>query len=71
MTEGAADSSARVLEILGQAKALAVEYYRLTGKPLGLTGEVAEFEAARILGVHRNSLKTMLTRWGFGNRAEE
>jgi len=28
-------------------------------------------EAARILGVHRNSLKTMLTRWGFGSRAEE
>ena len=43
--------SARVLEILGQAKALAAEYYRLTGRPLGLTGEVAEFEAARILGL--------------------
>ena len=28
-------------------------------------------EAARILGIHRNSLKTMLTRWGFGNRADD
>ena len=28
-------------------------------------------EAARILGVHRNSLKTMLTRWGFGSRTDE
>jgi DNA-binding NtrC family response regulator len=28
-------------------------------------------EAARILGIHRNSLKTMLTRWGFGNRPDD
>jgi len=41
----------RVLEILSQAKRLAQEYRALTGKPLGITGEVAEYEAARILGV--------------------
>ena len=41
----------RVMELLGEAKALAREYYALTGKPLGVTGEVAEYEAARILGV--------------------
>lgn len=41
----------RILDILGQAKQLAREYYLLTGKPLGVTGEVAEYEAARILGV--------------------
>jgi len=41
----------RVMELLGEAKALAREYYSLTGKPLGVTGEVAEYEAARILGV--------------------
>lgn len=35
--------------ILGEAKALAVEYYAATGKPLGITGEIAEFEAARLL----------------------
>ncbi len=39
------------MEILGQAKALAREYYELTGKPLGITGEVAEYEASRILGL--------------------
>lgn len=37
--------------LLSEAKALAREYYSLTGKPLGVTGEVAEYEAARILGV--------------------
>lgn len=45
------DSSTRVLDLLCQAKAIAKEYYRLTGRPLGITGEVAEFEAARILDV--------------------
>jgi len=40
-----------VLAILGKAKLLARDYYRLTGKPLGITGEIAEYEAARILGV--------------------
>ena len=39
------------MEILGEAKKLAQEYYALTMKPLGITGEVAEYEAARILGV--------------------
>jgi hypothetical protein len=39
------------MELLREAKALAREYYELTGKPLGVTGEVAEYEAARILGV--------------------
>ena len=41
----------RVMELLREAKSLAGEYYSLTGKPLGVTGEVAEYEAARILGV--------------------
>jgi hypothetical protein len=41
----------RILEILQQAKRLAQEYRTLTGKPLGITGEVAEYEAARLLGV--------------------
>lgn len=39
----------RVLEILSAAKKLAQEYRALTGKPLGVTGEVAEYEAARLL----------------------
>jgi len=41
----------RVIQILSDAKRLAQEYRALTGKPLGITGEVAEYEAARILGV--------------------
>jgi hypothetical protein len=41
----------RVREILAEAKRLAVEYYRLTGKPLGVTSEVAEYVAAGTLGL--------------------
>lgn len=40
-----------ILTILARAKKLAQEYRQLTGKPLGITGEVAEYEAARLLGV--------------------
>ena len=40
-----------VMKILHKAKRLAQRYRQLTGKPLGITGEVAEYEAARILGV--------------------
>lgn len=40
-----------VLKVLAEAKKLAQRYRVLTGKPLGITGEVAEYEAARILGV--------------------
>jgi hypothetical protein len=42
---------ARVREILKAVKPLAAEYYRLTGKPLGVTGEVAEYVAAEKLGL--------------------
>ena len=44
-------SDDRALTVLKEAEVLAREYYRLTGKPLGITGEVDEYEAARILGV--------------------
>ncbi len=40
-----------VLTVLAEAKKLAQRYRVLTGKPLGITGEVAEYEAASILGV--------------------
>ncbi|MEX0591518.1 MAG: hypothetical protein WD207_10560 [Xanthobacteraceae bacterium] len=49
-TESAAAQQA-VRLLLRQAKQLAAEYYRLTGKPLGVTGEVAEYEAAEKLGL--------------------
>jgi hypothetical protein len=37
--------------LLRRAKSLACEYYALTKKPLGVTGEVAELEAAEKLGL--------------------
>jgi hypothetical protein len=44
------DTSA-LFEIVDAAKKLAREYYVLTGRPLGITGEVAEVEAVRALGL--------------------
>jgi hypothetical protein len=44
-------NEAQILSLLAQAKQLARDYYRLTKKPLGITGEVAEYEAARLLGL--------------------
>lgn len=38
-------------EILSNAKTAAIAYYELTGKPLGITGEIAECEAARLLSL--------------------
>ena len=40
-----------ILVILKEAKVLARRFYSLTGKPLGVTGEVAEYEAATRLGL--------------------
>lgn len=37
--------------IIEQARKIATAYMDLTGKPLGITGEVAEFEAARLLNL--------------------
>jgi hypothetical protein len=48
----------RILAILSAAKKLAQEYRALTGKPLGVTGEVAEYEAARLLGVELLAART-------------
>jgi hypothetical protein len=41
----------KVAALLTEAKRLARDYYRLTGRPLGITGEVAEHEACRLLGL--------------------
>jgi hypothetical protein len=49
---------ARVREILATVKPLAAEYYRLTGKPLGVTGEVAEFVAAECLELELADART-------------
>ena len=41
----------RISQILGAVRDLAIDYHTETGKPLGITGEVAEFEASRLLGL--------------------
>ena len=46
-----------LMSVLRQAKDVAVRYYQLTGRPLGVTGEVAEYEAIRLL-----SLKPAIVR---------
>lgn len=47
-----------VMDILCHAKRLAQEYYASTGKPLGITGEVAEYEAARLLSLQLAPART-------------
>lgn len=44
-------NTARVGKIIESVKRLAIQYYKETGKPLGVTGEIAEWEAARLLGL--------------------
>jgi hypothetical protein len=39
----------RIQAILQRAKLVAREYYELTGRPLGVTAEIAEYEACRLL----------------------
>jgi hypothetical protein len=56
--EGLTFAELRVREILRKVRALAVEYYALTGKPLGVTGEIAEFEAAEKLGLRLADART-------------
>ena len=45
-------------DILSEVRALAVEYYQLTGKPLGVTGEIGEFEAAEKMGLELATART-------------
>jgi len=44
-------SNIELFELISQTKAFAKRYYSLTGRPLGVIGEIAEFEAARLLGL--------------------
>jgi hypothetical protein len=50
-------SSKRLLNLLGEVKPLAREYYKITGRPLGVTAEIAEYEAARILKLKLSSAR--------------
>ncbi len=50
--DGTMDIDLEELErIIADAKAVAQRYRKITGRPLGITGEVAEYEAARLLGL--------------------
>lgn len=40
-----------LVDLLAEAKQLAKRYRRLTGRPLGITGEIAEYEAVRLLNL--------------------
>lgn len=44
-------AKSRLVQLLAEVKHLAKEYRALTGRPLGVTGEVAEYEAAHLLGL--------------------
>jgi len=48
----------RVRAIIELIKPLAAEYYELTGKPFGVTGEIGEAEAATILGMELAPART-------------
>lgn len=52
------DRDDEIMQTLAEAKKLARRYRMLTGKPLGVTGEVAEFEAAGILGLKLTEART-------------
>ena len=45
-------------DIIVQVKPLAANYYRLTGKPLGVTGEIGEQEVARLLDLQLAPART-------------
>jgi hypothetical protein len=49
---------AQVMAILASAKRLARRYRELTGRPLGVTGEVAEYEAVSLLGLELAPVRT-------------
>lgn len=51
MSPEASPDLSKLEPIMREVKRLAAKYYELTGRPLGVTGEVAEFEAARLLGL--------------------
>ncbi len=40
-------------KLLQSARRLGRRYYQLTGRPLGITGEIAEYDAVRLLGLEQ------------------
>jgi hypothetical protein len=52
------DVAAQARAILEEVKPLAIKYYDLTGKPLGVTGEMGELAAAEKLGLKLADART-------------
>ena len=58
MVMGQPVSLDEIAPLLDAARDAATAYYLLTGKPLGITGEIGEYEAARLLGLQLVSART-------------
>ncbi len=52
------DREAAIRDTLREVKLLGARYYALTGKPLGVTGEIAELEAAEKMGLSLAQART-------------
>jgi hypothetical protein len=52
MSSQSAVNLEEVGKLIAKAKTLARRYRELTGRPIGITGEVAEYEAMRLLGLN-------------------
>jgi hypothetical protein len=50
-------SSDELVRLLHDIKQLARRYYEITKRPLGITGEIAEYEATRILGLELSPVR--------------
>lgn len=51
-------SLSKIADILERAKSAAIDYYRLTGRPLGITGEIGEYLAAKHLSLDLADART-------------
>lgn len=51
MTSATLIPMSAISDLLERAREIGTAYYRLTGKPLGITGEIGEYEVARIMGL--------------------
>lgn len=47
----------KVGKLINKAKVIAKKYRELTGRPLGITGEIAEYEAAQLLGLELTDVR--------------
>ncbi len=56
-SDGGTLDLAVVGELINQVKVIAKEYHNLTGRPLGITGEVAEYEAAKLLHLELSKVR--------------